>query len=241
MVEMPKYAPFVIVMFLGACAGLLFMGITFLYGLAARKRWLMQVSAGLAVSGVLLYATLLFGFSLSSTATVLAIGGLKYFCEMDCHIANSVTSVMTSSELGNGEKRISATGKFYVVRVQTWFDPSTIAPFRGNSPLARSPRKVVVVDDRGHEFSISQPGQRAFELTPGAITTPLTTPLRPGESYSTDFVFDLPTDIRNQRLFVGDADPISSFIIGHEDNALQRKSYFTLTPASTANSGASAR
>jgi len=241
MIEMPKYAPFVTVMFLGACAGLLFMGITFLYGLAARKRWIMQVSAALAVSGVLLYATLLFGFSLSSSETVLAIGGQKHFCEVDCHIANSVTSVTTTPQLGSGEKRISAAGKFYVVRIQTWFDPSTIASFRGNSPLAPSPRRVVVVDDRGHEFSISQPGQRAFEITPGAITTPLTTPLRPGESYSTDFVFDLPADIRNPRLFVGDADPISSLIIGHEDSPLHRKIYFALSPASTPNSATSAR
>jgi hypothetical protein len=241
MVEMPKYAPCVIMMFLGACAGLLFMGITFLYGLAARKRWIMQVSAALAVSGVLLYATLLFGFSLGSSDTVLAIGGQKHFCEVDCHIANSVTSVMTSSELGNGEKRISAAGKFYVVRVQTWFDPSTIAPFRGNGTLAPSPRKVVIIDDKGREFNVSQPGQRAFELTPGAITTPLTTPLRPGESYSSDFVFDLPADIRNPRLFVGDADPISSFIIGHEESPLHSRIYFTLSPASTASSATSTR
>src|ERR1700731_516373 len=104
MIEMPKYAPFVTVMFLGACAGLLFMGIAFLYGLAARKRWILQVSAVLAICGVLLYATLLFGFSLSSSETVLAIGGQKHFCEVDCHIANSVTSVTTVSELGSGEK-----------------------------------------------------------------------------------------------------------------------------------------
>jgi hypothetical protein len=125
--------------------------------------------------------------------------------------------------------------------VQTWFDPDTIASFRGNGLLAPSPRKVVVVDDRGREFSVSQPGQRAFELTPGAITTPLSTPLRPGESYSTDFVFDLPADIRNPRLIVGDADPISPLIIGHEESPLHKKIYFTLTPASTPNSASSTR
>jgi hypothetical protein len=241
MIEMPNYAPFVTVIFLGACAGLVFTGLAFLYGIIARKRWVMRTSAALAVCGILLYATLLFGFSLSSTERVLAIGGQKHFCEIDCHIAYSVTSVTTASELGSGEKRTAATGKFYVVRIQTWFDPSTIAPFRGNGPLAPSPRRVLVTDEYGDEFNPSQPGQRAFELTPGATTTPLTTPLRPGESYSTDFVLDLPADVHQPRLLVGDADPVSTLIIGHEDSPLHKKIYFAISPANPITNAKSQR
>ena len=201
----------------------------------------MRTSAAFAVGGVLLYATLLFGFSLSSSEKVLTIGGQKHFCEIDCHIAYSVASVTNTSELGAGEKRIAATGKFYVIRIQTWFDPSTIAPFRGNGPLAPSPRRVVVIDESGHEFSPSQPGQRAFELTPGATTTAMSTPLRPGETYSTDFVFDLPADVRQPRLLVGDADPVSTLIIGHEDSPLHKKIYFAISPASPINNAESQR
>lgn len=241
MIEMPKYAPFVTVIFLGACAGLVFTGVAFLYGLFASKRWVMRTSVALAAGGILLYATLLFGFSLSSSEKVLAIGNFKRFCELDCHIAYSVTSVTSASELGAGEKHTAATGKFYVVRIQTWFDPSTIAPYRGNGPLAPSPRRVVVVDESGREFSPSQPGQRAFELTPGATTTPLSTPLRPGESYSTDFVFDLPADVHQPRLLVGDADPVSALIIGHEDSPLHKKIYFAISPASSINNAKSQR
>jgi hypothetical protein len=239
MIEMPKYAPLVTVMFLGACAGLLFMGLAFLYGLVARKRWVMYASAAIAVSGALLYGTLLFGFSLASNEKILPIGSQKHFCEVDCHIAYSVTSVTSASELGSGEKRISAAGKFLVVRLQTWFDPATIAPFRGDSPLAPSPRRVVVIDEAGREFTPSVPGQRTYELTPGATTTPLTTPLRPGESYSTDFVFDLPTDVRQPRLLVGDVDPISALIIGHEDSPLHKKIYFAISPSSSTNNAKS--
>jgi hypothetical protein len=241
MIEMPKYAPLVTLMFLGACAGLLFMGIAFLYGLVTRKRWVMQVSTALAASGILLYAALLFGFSLSSSDKVLSIGDQKHFCEVDCHIAYSVASVTNVSELGVGEKRISASGKFYVIRVRTWFDPSTISSFRGNAPLAPSPRKVVVLDEARREFMPSQPGQRTYELTPGATTTALTTPLRPGESYSTDFVFDLPADVRQPRLLVGDVDPISSLIIGHEDSPLHKKIYFAISPAAPINNAKSQR
>jgi hypothetical protein len=239
MIEMPKYAPLVTLMFLGASAGLVFTGLAFLYGIIARKRWVMRTSAALAVGGVLLYATLLFGFSIGSSEGVLAIGGQKYFCEIDCHIAYSVASVTSASELRAGEKRIAATGKFYVVRIQTWFDPSTIAPFRGNGPLAPSPRWVVVVDESGREFAPSQPGQRALELTSGATTTPLTTPLRPGETYSTDLVFDLPPDVHQPRLFIGDADPVSALIIGHEDSPLHKKIYFAISPANPINNAKS--
>jgi hypothetical protein len=241
MIEMPKYAPLVIVMFLGACSGLLFMGLAFLYGLIARKRWVMRVSVALAASGILIYAILLLGFSLASSDKVLSFGDRKHFCEVDCHIAYSVTSVTSASRLGVGEKRISAAGKFYIVRVQTWFDPSTISSFRGNSPLAPSPRKVVVFDEAGREFTPSQPGQRTYELTPGATTTPLTTPLRPGESYTTDFVFDLPVDVRQPRLLVGDVDPISALIIGHEDSPLHKKIYFTISPPSSTNNAKNQR
>src|SRR5882724_1278561 len=236
MVEMPKYAPLVTVIFMGAGAGLIFMGFAFLYGLAARKRRIMQVSATLAIFGVLLYASLLFGFSFGSTENILPMGAQKHFCEVDCHIAYSVAAVTTASESGSGEKRIAAAGKFYVVRIRTWFDPMTIASFRGNSPLTPSPRKVVVLDDSGREFSPSEPGQRAFELTPGAITTPLTTPLRPGESFSTDFVFDLPANVRNPRLYVGSTDAIASLIIGDEESPLHRKIYFALSPSTSLNS-----
>ena len=241
MIETPRYAPFVTVMFLGACAGLIFTGLAVLYGLIARKRWVTRTSVALTAGGILVYTTLLFGFSLSSSEKVLAIGGQKHFCEIDCHIAYSVTSVTSASELGAGEKRIAATGRFYVVRVQTWFDPSTIAPFRGNGPLAPSPRRVVVIDEAGREFNPSQPGQRAFELTPGATTTPMSTPLRPGETYSTDFVFDLPADVHQPRLLVGDADPVSTLIIGHEDSPLHKKIYFAISPASPTNNAKSQR
>jgi hypothetical protein len=241
MIEMPKYAPLVTMMFLGACAGLLFLGMAFLYGLVARKRWIMQVSVALAASGVLFYATLLFGFSLASSEKILSIGERKHYCEVDCHIAYSVASVTNASELGSGEKRISASGRFFVVRLQTWFDPSTIGPYRGNAPLTPSPRKVVVVDAAGHEFSPSQPGQRAFELTPGAITTPLTTSLRPGESFNTDFVFDLPADIHNPRLYVGNTDAIASLIIGDEESPLHKRIYFALSPSSPPSSATSNR
>jgi hypothetical protein len=69
----------------------------------------------------------------------------------------------------------------------------------------------------------------------------LSTSLRPGETYTTDFVFDLPTDVHQPRLLVGDADPISALIIGHEDSPLHKKIYFAISPASPINNAKSQR
>ena len=48
------------------------------------------------------------------------------------------------------------------------------------------------------------------------------------ESYITEVVFDLPSDIREPRLYVGDADPVCSFLIGHEESPLHRKIWFRI-------------
>ncbi len=61
------------------------------------------------------------------------------------------------------------------------------------------------------------------------------------ESYSTDFVFDLPADVHQPRLLVGDADPVSTLIIGHEDSPLHKKIYFAISPASSINNAKSQR
>lgn len=229
MVQMPKYSPFVFVMFLATCGGLVLMGMVFLYGLVSRKFLVAKIAAGLAAAGVIIYTALLLGFSLGSADQTLPMGAQKYFCEVDCHIAISVASATTAPALGNGAARVSAGGVFHILRLRTWFDPTTTASFRGNAPLTPAPRRVVIVDDAGREYSPSEAGQHAYELVSGASTTPLTTPLRPGESFFTDFVFDLPPDIRNPRLLVRTEDLVATLLIGHELSPLHKKIYFALS------------
>jgi hypothetical protein len=57
---------------------------------------------------------------------------------------------------------------------------------------------------------------------------PLDTPLRPGESYTTELVFDLPTGARDARLLVNESDLPTRFIIGHENSPLHKKTEFKL-------------
>jgi hypothetical protein len=150
-------------------------------------------AAGATLTGVG-YVALLFAVALLSRDTTLPPGDSKYSCEADCHIAYSIESVMEASTLGRETKPITAQGRFVIVRLKTWFAEHSIAPFRGNYPLTPDPRVVKLVDDRGG-YDLARP-QIAAELR--VTSTPLTEPLRPGESYSTAFVFDLPANARNR-------------------------------------------
>ena len=65
----------------------------------------------------------------------------------------------------------------------------------------------------------------------GGRSTPLTEPLRPGESYTTDFFFDVPKDAQGLRLPSTADYPETHFVIGHENSLLHRKIYFGVDSA----------
>jgi hypothetical protein len=228
MAFMPQYAPLVVLLFLGTALAGLLAAAAIAYG-AARKqpavlRW--AVIGAVAIVGG--YATLLFGASLASRDQVLGTGEKKYFCEIDCHLAYSVERVAKSTTLGVPPGGTRAAGTFYVVSLKTWFDESTISPHRPkDASLHPNPRQVYVADAAGRRYGPSPAGQRAIEVM-GWASTPLSRPLIPGESYVTELVFDLPSNIREPRLYVGDADPVSSFLVGHEESPLHRKIWFRI-------------
>jgi hypothetical protein len=229
-VRMPDFAPLIVVAFLGTACLLFAAVVGSAIALAFRKpriaRW---IGAGglLAVSG---YAALLLGSSFLSREKTLAPGEKKYFCEIDCHLAYSVVGASTAKVLGRPPQLVPASGTFQIVTVRTWFDETTIASFRGYAPLTPNPRIAYLVDTAGRRYRFSPAGQKAWEDEHGP-TTPLTKELRPGESYETTLVFDLPDGTSNVRLFLGD-DPlgVESVLIGHENSPLHGKIYFALTP-----------
>jgi len=132
-------------------------------------------AAGAALTGIG-YVALLFAVALLSRDTTVPPGNSKYFCEADCHIAYSIESVTEASTLAPETKPITAQGRFVIVRLKTWFDEHSIAPFRGNFPLTPNPRVVKLVDDRGRYY-LARP-QLAGELR--LTSAPLGQPLRPG-------------------------------------------------------------
>jgi hypothetical protein len=227
---MPHFAPIVVLLFLGT---LLLLGICFLvlfYGAARRSAFFAKVGAGAAIAIAAGYLLLLCGVSFASSDEILPPGGWKYFCEIDCHLAYSLEGAETVAALGPELRQISADGKFVIVRVKTWFDERTISAHRGNGPLTPNRRKAMLVDDTGRKFAPSAEGEAAFSRV-GSGSAPLTQPLRPGESYTTDLVFDVPKDSRGLRLLITEDDPETRLVIGHENSLLHKKIYFGIDAA----------
>jgi len=169
----------------------------------------------LAVCG--LYLAAILTFSLSSHEKVLARGEEKHFCEIDCHLAYSIANVRQAKTLRDAPTQLSARGMYTVVTIKTRFDETTIAPWRGNALLYPNSRALTLIDESGNRFGpSSQSG------------TPLTTPLRPGESYTTDVTFDLPSDARPAALLMNEGDWLTRVIIGHENSPLHRKTSFQI-------------
>ena len=128
--------------------------------------------------------------------------------------------------LGRDANQVTAQGTFYIVTLKTWFDERTISSRRPKDmPLWPNPRVVHAVDEQGRRFSTSLEGQRAVEAS-GSV--PLDQPLRPGESYTTVFVFDLPADSTHPRLLVTALDLLTYLLIGHENSFLHKKVFFRL-------------
>ena len=229
---MPENAPAVVLGFLFTCFLLLVAGVILVHGLAVGRRsraWKAVVGA-VVVLGV--YLGILLTASFASGEKVLAPGEQKYFCEIDCHLAYSVLNVATTKSLGSPSNQKTAEGTYYVVTVKTWFDERTISNRRArNMPLTPNPRSVAVVDESGREYIPSPDGQKALERAQGK-SIPFSRLIRPGESYTTDLVFDLPSGIRNARLFITTADWPTRLIIGHENSPFHKKIFFQLGPQS---------
>ncbi len=212
----PPLAPLVALAFLGTGLLLACLAVGAGVALAARRRRI-AAALGLAAVGVAaLYATALGGAAMVSRERTLTAGERKYFCEIDCHIAYDVVSTAAA---GPGQR---------AVIVRTWFDPATIAPFRGDAPLSPGPKEVFLVDGDGRRLAPSPEATEAWRTAhPGS--TPFGRALRPGESYRTTFVFDAPSDAPSARLFVGDPQGgLDRFVIGHENSPFHGRTYFAL-------------
>jgi hypothetical protein len=176
------------------------------------------------------YGASLFAVSLASQNRTLRLGAEKYFCELDCHLAYSIEGVRTAKTLGAGTSQLIANGEFYVVSVRTRFDERTISPRRGDGPLTPGPRLPSLVDARGNSYSMVDAPPEALAVL-DAASVALDTPLRPGESYITQLVFDLPEGARSPRLLIhSPAQPVwlGFFLIGDEESLFHRKVFLAL-------------
>jgi len=194
--------PITFLAFVGLVLGVGAAALLGVLSLALRRRDVAKLIAGLALGGVGLYLGLLLIAALTSTDRVLAVGDEKHICEVDCHLAYSVVGVKTQ-------------GARYTVTVKVRFDETTISGHRGMGPLTPNSRYVAVVDVRGRRYEAPTDGLRR--------------PLVPGESYTTDLVFDVAPDAHDLRLVLRNDDPETRLVIGHENSFLHAKTIFRLS------------
>jgi hypothetical protein len=167
-------------------------------------------TAGLAA----LYLAVWLGAGLLSRETVLPAASEKYFCELDCHLAYSVTG-------------LDSAGRYALVTIRTRFDEKTISPRRPlDAPLWPAPRRLVLIDDKGGAHP--PVADQAWALGPRAAGTPITTELKPGESYTTTVAFELPPGVRPSRLLIEDDVPLSRFLIANERSPFHGKTMLAL-------------
>lgn len=216
----PRFAPVVLLAFLGAGFALSVCGVGAAVALAAGRRSLARLLGGAALAVASGYATALVVSSLLSPGRTLASGEKKYFCEIDCHLAYSVA-------------RSAREGGALAVTVRTWFDPSTTASFRGDAPLTPNPREVWLELPDGRRVAPSEPATAAWRASHGEAAS-LSDALRPGESHDTTFVFDSASAEPGARLFVGDPPGIERLLIGHENGPFHRRALFALPAAADA-------
>ena len=224
MAETPHFAHLVALLFLGSGFLAIVWAVSFLLAVLARKYLFARFAGITAMAIVAGYAVVLLGVAVASPDRTLQVGGWKYFCEADCHIAYQVEGVQSASTIGPEGKPTTARGQFVIVRLRTWFDQRTLAPFRGNSPLAPGPRMVQVVDDAGLRYFPIEKAAKAL----GLRSTSINQPLRPGESYETSLVFDIPPEAINPRPLIADAGPGSRLLIDHENSPLHGKIFLSL-------------
>lgn len=220
-------APIGALAFLGTGLLLFVASLALLYSILRKSFWLTKFAALTIAAVVVLYLAVLLIFSFASGEKVLARGEEKHFCEIDCHLAYSVADVRETKTLGEGPDQLTSTGVFRVVTIKTRFDENTISPHRGNGPLYPNSRVVTFNDEQGNEYFPSAAAQAVLDKSHAAGTA-LSIPLRPGETYSTVIVFDLPADIKSPTLLIREGELVTHLVIGHENSPLHKKTKFRI-------------
>ena len=210
-------APIGALAFLGTGVVLFLAAILLAQSLIVRRmgRAKMVVVLMLLVSGAYFGAMLI--FSLRSRDQLLARGEEKHFCELDCHLAYSIANVVQTKTSGDDPSQQPAQGQFTIITIKTRFDETTVGPRRGNGVLFPNGRTFTLIDDRGNRYGLAR-----------QLGTPATTPLRPGESYTTDLWFDLPSGVKPAVLLLNESAWETHLLIGHENSLAHGQTRFQI-------------
>ncbi|HTP68370.1 MAG TPA: hypothetical protein VMJ35_05655 [Dongiaceae bacterium] len=223
----PHFAPIVFLVFVGTAALLLLCVFVVVIGALQKSRPTVVGASAAGFTILLGYTTVLFSISAFSRDVEITRGAWKYFCEIDCHIAYSVGELQVVDNAGREFQPITASGRFAIVQLKSWFDPMTISPRRGNGPLTPNAREIRLLDVRGRRFEPSAKGQIVLAAM-GLHSTPLQESLRPGDTYVSYLVFEVPRDAAGLKLLVTSAGEEGLLLWDDERSPLHGKAYFDL-------------
>jgi len=199
--------PFTVLAFLGAVLGGGALAVAYVVARTTGRGPLAKAALLVGAVGAGAYVLLLGIASVTSRDRVLALGEEKHICEIDCHLAYSVAGVRTEPGPSGGTR--------YTVTVKARFDEATISNRRPRDmSLSPNSRYAALVDPAGNAY-------------PGS-TEGLKRRLIPGESYTTDIVFDVPAGAADLRLVLRSDDFETPFVIGHENSIGHGKTIFAL-------------
>lgn len=199
--------PFTVLAFLGGVLGGGALAVAYVFARITGRAPLAKAMLVVGGVGAGVYLLLFAIASITSRDRVLALGKEKHICEVDCHLAYSVAGVKTEAGPSGGTR--------YTVAVKVRFDEETISNRRPRDmSLSPNSRYVALVDAAGSTY-------------PGS-TEGLKRRLIPGESYTTDIVFDVPADGGGLRLILRSDDLPTRFIIGHENSLFHGRTTFRL-------------
>ena len=203
--------PITVLLFVGAVLGGAALIVTYVVARVMKQQRFAHIALWTLLSGAGLYLLLFLGSSVFSRNRVLAVGEEKHICEIDCHLAYSVVGAK-AEPLPSGDVRQTVT-------VKVRFDEGTISARRPrDATVTPNSRYVALVDAQGHRYAGSTDGLRRA--------------LIPGESYTTDLVFEVPAAAQDLHLVLRNNDSETTFIIGHENSLLHGKTTFALAKAS---------
>ena len=137
-------APVGVLLLLGAGFVLLVALVGLIYSVLTKKFGLTKLALISIAFVAGLYLVCLLIFSFASSEKVLARGEEKHFCEIDCHLAYSVTAVRDTPILRAPPDQVIPVGTFRVVTIKTRFDENTIGRNRGDGLLYPNSRVVTI-------------------------------------------------------------------------------------------------
>lgn len=180
------------------------------------RTWLRNFAAGGAAIWLAVYASMLVVTSLNSTERLLGLNQPKAFCGLylDCHMHAEVTGVRTARTIGAR----TAIGIFYVISVKVFSNARA-------ATLGLASVDAGVVDLDGRRYARDEMAEAELAPQPG-----FETPVRPGESFTKEIVFDLPPGVRSPMLDLREGSALErtfeTLLIGDEDSLFHQRAYF---------------